>query len=1122
MHFQVRHNQLTSMKKLLLLLWFAALALPGTSQSPLYLKTVSYLNYPKIQGDKKLVGGFSALDYNPDNKTWTIVSDRDVDKLNSYMFTPDLSSGNLDQVCWTSSKKLNKANVESYRFNKISGKEFVVVEDDNDSYIGRIDKDNIVRLYPAKPGAQPATENRGIESLTFMPGSNEMWYAYESGSSRDCKKDTFTTFHRIQYDAKTASFDFKNQKKYTYEFNRCECLGKGQAFDGNNGSGVSEILAYGPDQFLILERCYNEKAKRNTARIVFGEVSGTKIIRKDTLFDFKNAPDNLNPGNLEGMALVRMEGDSFGTIYLISDDNNDKSQQTLLIVLSEKEPDKGSSIYFPSDSDSIKLTECDTLMMLKPQLNDPADTLMGGMSQGSEKGVAKPKTRLLCRLAMCICKLSVCKPGITSPKTNTITFAKEGNMISKAPRILRASDQVNIEVKSLKYDTAKYVLNGRFNASIKFLISQKETSPILKLLQYQSNGHAAAMIATQRKTFYDPYLGGNARYTVTLDAKPIALSVAPNDSLWITTIKIPKAADDRERQNLMLTKINVENKFLQEVFTQTKDEYRSWTRDKDFFETLYAEYHGYATKIDRFQLKKSLLTNAARSCNCPKYTGKLADIDSEICGLLAKIKLSQTQLCALATRVAEDNACWMRSWLWYSGGSPKLNPFGKVSVSEYNSQLNKRLAIAEAQLQMYNEFSKMNQVDSLPYLEKTLKPRITELAETIASLNALKEKTYERKEQTDKWLTNTAQTTQIINKVLLYTTNDTTIHWMNHYDAKDEYKKMNGGDALPERVYEKDVVHGVVHNLAAKQKITSQEKVTKTELRTELDVFLEPMADAAKKAISAGRTIHKSETVGESVAESVTPDAGGCPSEVDLYNSSKIMIEWLNEQTEPPLAEIEEAYDDFNVADAGPVYRSQETLVSESRSALGTNIISYEIFEDGKDKPVVKDQYQTYETVRFWPFISVNYVFGSRASAIYDNGTNSFKTYTDMDNFEVFVGAKWYLGPSNVTRTLERSRFIRNTVGSEYQNKRGNGLGGKTFVFLGLGVRHKFIKNYGVGGGIDIVPGLSLNGGVNVYFDKKYELVNGIVRKDFDITQFRGFFGLAIDVNVVTRFVSLF
>ncbi|MCE7066660.1 esterase-like activity of phytase family protein [Dyadobacter sp. CY326] len=1109
------------MKKILLLLWFAAFALPCVSQSPLYLKTVSYLNYLKIQCDKKLVGGFSALDYNPDDKKWTIVSDRDADRMNSYMFTPDLGRGNLNKISWVPLKKLNRANVESYRFNKTLGKEFVVVEDDDDSYIGRIDKDNIVRLYPAKPGAQPATKNRGIESLTFMPGSNDMWYAYESGRSTDCKKDTFTTFYKVRYDVKTATFDFKSQKKYTYDFNRCECLGEEQSFDGNNGSGVSEILAYGPDQFLILERCYNQEIKTNTARIVLGKVSGDKIIRKETLFDFKNAPDNLNPGNLEGMAFGPMENDSSRTIYLISDDNNDRSKQTRLIVLSEKEPDKGSSIYFPLDSDSTTLTECDTLVMLKPQGKEAADILTGGMSQGSEKGVAKPKTGLLCRLAMCICKLSGCKPGLTPPKPSTITFAKEGNMISKAPRILRASDQVNIEVRSLKYDTAKYVLNGRFNTSINFLTSQKETSPILKLLQYQSNSHAAAIIATQRKTFYDPYLGGNARYTVTLDAKPIALNVAPNDSLWITTVKIPKATDDRERQNLTLTKINVENKFLQEVFTQTKDEYKSWARDKDFFDTLYAEYRGYATRIDRLQLKKSLLTNAASSCNCPKYTGKLADIDSEICDLLATIKLSQTQLCALATRVAEDNACWMRSWLWYSGGSPKLNPFSKVSVSEFNSQLNKRLAIAEAQLQMYTEFSKMNQADSLPYLEKTLKPRITELVATIASLKALKEKGNERNEETGKWLTNTAQTAQIINKVLLYTTSDTIIHWMNHYDAKDEFRKMNGGDALPERVYEKDVVHGVVHNLAIKQKITSQEKVTKTELRTELDLKLEPLADAFKESQGAVGRLQKSENGRSQFA----PDASlpvNCPAEVDLYNSSKVMIEWLNEQTEPPLAEIQEAYDDFNIADSGPVYRSQETLVSESRSALGTNIISYEIFEEGEGKPVVKDQYQTYETVRFWPFISVNYVFGSRASAIYDNTTNSFKTYTEMDNFEVFAGAKWYFGPSNVTRTPKRSKFIRNTVGSTYQHSRGNGFGGKTFIFLGLGVRHKFLKNYGVGAGIDIVPGLSLNGGVNVYFDKKYELVNGIVRKDFDIARFRGFMGLAIDVNVVTRFISLF
>jgi hypothetical protein len=1067
----IKPIQLNSMKRLLLLLLFVILALPGIAQKPLYFKTISYLDYSRIEGNKKIIGGFSAIEYNPGNKVWTIVSDRDADKKYSYIFHPDLTGDSLRND-WTSSTKLNQANVESYRVNK-------------GSFIGEIIKDSIiVKLHPSKQVAQSATKNRGIESLTFMPGSNDLWYAYESGNTVDCQKHPFTRFYKVIFDTTKQEYDFEHEKPYEYAINRCDCLDKGQAFDGDYGNGVSEILAYDENHFLILERCFNEK--NSVVRIILGEISekNKKIIPKDTLFDFKDAPSDVKPGNLEGMTWGPKEaGDSLRTIYLISDDNNKEKQKTRLIVLSEKMPDGNSSISVLSHEDSLKLADCDKLLQNIPKSNISynSDTL-----------------------------------------TKKIYFAPDGSIISAIPSVLKTNDSIQIKINVHKIDTLRSELNKRFISSIKFLREQKSESPILKLIKF-TNATAADSIKCQREQFYDPYIYNNVPFALTLNAKPVQLFLATKDTLWSANVKITKAVDDRKRQNLVLTKVNLENKFLKEVFDKTKNNYNSWAKDKEYFDTLYAEYRSYSIEIDRLLLKDSLLTKAAKSCNCSKHDEGSENIKKNLCILLKKISLSQTQLCAMATQIAENNRCWMRSWLWYTGGKPKLNPFGKVSVSEFNSQVNKRLAIAEAQLQMYNEFSKHNQVDSITYVEKFLKPHITQLAANIASLKALKDNGNVSIGETEKWLTNTTKTGQILNKVLLYSTNNSTIHWMNHYNAKDEFIKMNKKDALPERVYEKDVVHGVVHNLLAKQKISSKETVTKTELRTEFDIALEPFAEATAKAVAAFETSNKKRLeMVMPVEDSAATVIANCRSEEALYKSSKTLIEWLSEQTEPPLAEMEEAYETFDIVDAGAVYHSQEALISESRSALGTNIITYDIFEEGKDKPVVKDKYQTYENVRFWPFISVNYVFGSRASTIFDNTTNTFKAYTEMDNFEVFAGAKWYLGPSNVTRTPKRSKFIEETVGKSYQNVRGNGFRGKTFLFLGLGIRHKFLKNYGIGAGRDIVPGLSLNAGVNMYFDKKYELVNGIVRKDFDIARFRAFIGLAIDVNVVTRFISLF
>ncbi|MBN8826306.1 MULTISPECIES: hypothetical protein [unclassified Spirosoma] len=249
-----------------------------------------------------------------------------------------------------------------------------------------------------------------------------------------------------------------------------------------------------------------------------------------------------------------------------------------------------------------------------------------------------------------------------------------------------------------------------------------------------------------------------------------------------------------------------------------------------------------------------------------------------------------------------------------------------------------------------------------------------------------------------------------------------------------------------------------------------------------------------------------------------------CADRLTTFRLSKQLIDWLIEQTDPPVDDLKLAYGAFDKSKANPepLLRSEDLLVNESREAKGTKAISYTISEAGKDKPVAKGSYNTYNTVRFWPSISINYVVGSRAVSIFDNATGQFQTNTDVDNFEAVAGVKWYLGPSNMTRTHKRSKFIRDTFGSRYSMQRGNSILGKTFLTLGLGVSHKFLRNYFLGLGIDIVPGLSLQGGGNVFFRKAYDLNNGQIMKEYDVPATCAFFGIAIDPNIVTKLLSIF
>lgn len=1057
------------MKKLLLSLFAGIGSLLCLAQKPLYLKNASYLEYLNIpKSEKPFVGGLSAIEYNPEDGSWSVVSDRDNTGKNSYIFHPDLEDGNLNGKNWKKSVVADLVDVESYRFNPKLKTYFFAAESEKRSYVGQV-TGRVAKSIGVVDSTNAKVDNRGIESLTFMPESGDLWYALESGRSTSCSQDRFTTFYQIPYDDKkyTAKPD-----SFKYEIDRCSCL-TGDEFDGSNGNGVSEILYYDSDHLLILERCYNKKSGDSQALLVLGRIDVDRklIVREDTLFDFKNVPNGIKPGNLEGMTWGPREKD-FKTLYVISDDNLKEIQQTRLFVLSEKED---AEIY-PRFGEAVP--------MISPQ----------------------------------------------------IVFAENGSIISEMPNVIN-NDSISVKVGFPKNDFKLLALNKRFDTSIENLLNTPD-SLILRMIGFPCTSGAINKIKEIRRDSYEYYLKSNKPYEIKLNNKPFPLTWSAHDFSWVGVSRIEHVAKNRERQTLELSRINLESAYMKSRFEKTKGDYKSWRRYRQEFDNLYTTYSAYARQIDQLRLKKHLLKLAGESCECSKYTIDEQDIDNKLCRLLSDIKLSQTQLCAISGKVIKENAPWMTSWLWYSNGKPQLNPFGKVSIVEFNSDLNKRLAIAEAQLKMYEEFSKHNRTNKeFEVIEKYLKPRITALAADISTMKVLKGGDSSRVSSEDAWLESLAETSKVVNKVSVYTTNEGTIHWMNHYNAKDEYQKMNSQEPLPERVYEKDVVHGIVHNLTSKQKISSKETVTKAPLRTEFDISVEPLGQTLKSVwylttekISPLKAKQnevqgfafdsiKSLPVRTKIQMKVFRD---CTEDLKSYDLSKPLIEWLAEQTEPPIAEMEAAYEAFDEAESVPVYRSQETLISESRSAEGTNVISYEIFEEGKDKPLVKDKYQTYNTVRFWPFVGANYVFGSRASAIFDPTTNTFKTYTEMDNIEVFAGAKWYWGPSNVTRTRERSRFIRKNVGQAFQWDRGNHWRGKTFLFFGLGVRHKFLKNYGLGGGYDFFPGFSAQIGANIYFDKKYQLVNGVVRKDFDVMRLRPFIGLSIDANVVTQFISLF
>jgi hypothetical protein len=241
-----------------------------------------------------------------------------------------------------------------------------------------------------------------------------------------------------------------------------------------------------------------------------------------------------------------------------------------------------------------------------------------------------------------------------------------------------------------------------------------------------------------------------------------------------------------------------------------------------------------------------------------------------------------------------------------------------------------------------------------------------------------------------------------------------------------------------------------------------------------------------------------------------------CVNNITLYAKTKSYLVWLNKQT-PPILELQlEANEDTLL--------HTDWAQSKQKSAKkGAVEVTYSLkASDGKktDTVVEEQVYKQYETTRFWYGVGLAYVPSPRYTSEYDVATKAFKENPEPQQLDIVVGMKWYPCKMNQMHTRERARYT--AYGKEYQDPRGNAVQNRFSVFFGLGVRYKFLRNYFLGVGYDIVPGLNINAGVNAYFQRRYEFENGQLKQSYDwLKMNRGYIAITTDIAVFSRFIKL-
>ncbi|GAB4029815.1 hypothetical protein [Spirosoma gilvum] len=233
------------------------------------------------------------------------------------------------------------------------------------------------------------------------------------------------------------------------------------------------------------------------------------------------------------------------------------------------------------------------------------------------------------------------------------------------------------------------------------------------------------------------------------------------------------------------------------------------------------------------------------------------------------------------------------------------------------------------------------------------------------------------------------------------------------------------------------------------------------------------------------------------------------------YKTSQTHLGWLASQTEPILS-VSLKDDDT------PAFRTVIEYPEKKLDMTSSKKVTYQVFLNGNKEAETKRFYTKYTLARWWPTVGIVYVPGNRTGSVFNDSIGTFKPNDDFDNFEALVGVKYYFKKTNPVRDHKTSKLIKQKFGLQANIDRGNAFWSTMFLTGGFGVRHKLLRNYYLGVGGDITPGLSWQTGFNFIFQKRYQLENGRIKDEYERPKGYFYLGLSIDPGVVTNLINIF
>ncbi|WP_417886556.1 esterase-like activity of phytase family protein [Zunongwangia sp.] len=332
---------------------------------------LKFLDEYIINADKSIdgtkIGGLSGIDYK-DGYYYFIV---DVpNKARFYKASIPIKNNKIDTILFDKTIFINKKDSffdnhvldpESIRITE-DGKDFIIssegsVTNARDPSVFIVDSQGNYKSsyqipdYFKASGSQKPRHNGVFEGITNALTGNGIWVSTELPLVKDGPKPKLfptKSYSRITYfDNKTK----KATKQFAYKLDGISKI-PWLYFAIN---GITEILEYKKDHFLLLERAFSagHGSHSNTVRIFEVNVENAtntldaeslkkidfKPAKKKLLFDFKNVKDQLTDGivdNIEGICFGPKLTNGNQSVLVISDNNfNSFTKQLTQVILLE-------------------------------------------------------------------------------------------------------------------------------------------------------------------------------------------------------------------------------------------------------------------------------------------------------------------------------------------------------------------------------------------------------------------------------------------------------------------------------------------------------------------------------------------------------------------------------------------------------------------------------------------------------------------------------------------------------------------------------------------------------------------------------------------------------------------